>query len=79
MTTQECIERLTQIQKAMEDIPGSMIVQSFVDPEDIEALEYARNGMMTLEVVECRLKQYEACGYSPEELKKAINQEDDLK
>lgn len=77
MTTKECFERLTEILNIMKDMRGSSLVKLYVEPEDIEALEYARNGMMTLEVVECRLKQYEACGYSPEELKKAV--EDDLK
>lgn len=63
MTTQECIERLTQIQKVMEDMPGSMIVQLFVDPEDIEALMYAKEKLYVYDALKGRLK----------------NQEDDLK
>lgn len=46
MTVQTCIKKLDEILKFMQDVKNGAIVKLYVDPEDIEALQYARNVLM---------------------------------
>lgn len=56
MTTKDCIERLTEILNIMQDMRGSALIKLYVESEDIEALQYARNKLMHEEAGEDDLK-----------------------
>lgn len=49
MNLQECIKKIDDIIHVLRDIPGCGILQLYVEPEDIEALVYARNKLMSEE------------------------------
>lgn len=84
ITTKECLEQLDAILCLMKEYRNGATIKIWIELEDLEALNYAKEKLTEYEVIKCRLRQYEECGYSPDELQEIAmlyqeHQEDDLK